>query len=130
MQFATTPSGKREILVSGSRAQPVIGRIWLGRTKVEVADEYLSYLYENGVLPVEAKPGCLGMQLFRRINGDVAEFTTISYWRSVDDMRQMHAGSGDVLRVSHLEKDPDYLLELPERVEVVELHANDWELDD
>jgi hypothetical protein len=33
-----------------------------------------------------------------------------------------------VRRVAHLEKDPYYLLELPEFVEVSELHANDWQL--
>jgi hypothetical protein len=32
--------------------------------------------------------------------------------------------------VVHLEKDPDYLLELPEFVEVSELYANDWQLSD
>ena len=44
-------------------------------------------------------------------------------------MGQMHGDGGDILRVSHLEKDPDYLLELPEFVEITELHANDWELE-
>ncbi len=129
MHVGSTSSGKREVLVSGRRGEPVIGRIWTGRTRVEVADEYLSYLYEHGVLPVEAKPGCLGMQLFRQIKGDVAEFKTISYWRSMEDMGGMHADGGDVLRVSHLDRDPEYLLELPERVEVVELYANDWDLE-
>jgi hypothetical protein len=62
------------------------------------------------------------MQQFRKIRGDVAEFTTISYW---DSMETMEAAHGDARRVSHLEKDPDYLLELPESVEVSELHVND-----
>ena len=129
MQFDTTGPGKREILASGSRGKPLIGRIWTGRTRAEVADEYLRYLYQAGVLPVEAKPGCLGMQLFRQVKGDVAEFTTISYWRSMEDMGQMHPDGGDILRAAHLENDPDYLLELPEFVQVTELHANDWDLE-
>lgn len=129
MQLTKTRSGMREVLASKSDGRPLIGRIWTGRTKAELANEYLEYLYENGVLSVESKPGCLGMQLFRRIEGDVAEFTTISYWRSMEDMRHMHAGGeggGDVRRVAHLEKDPDYLLELPKFTEITELHANDW----
>jgi hypothetical protein len=28
----------------------------------------------------------------------------------------------------HLQKDPEYLLEIPEFVEITELHANDWQL--
>jgi hypothetical protein len=67
------------------------------------------------------------MQQFRRLRGDVAEFTTISYWAS---MEAMHDDDGDVRRVVHLENDPDYLLELPEFVEVSEFYANDWQLSD
>jgi hypothetical protein len=129
MQATTSRSGKQPILATGAQSQPIIGRIWFGRTRADLADEYRDYLYEHGVLPVEAKPGCLGMQMFRQIKGDVAEFTTISYWRSMDDMRHMHKDGGDLMRPSHLPKDPEYLLELPERVEITELYANDWQLD-
>ena len=125
MDLQTNAAGKHEILVSGSRGKPLVARTWFGRTRKELADEYLRYNYENGVLEVEKKPGCLGMQQFRRIRGDVAEFTTVSYWESVEAMEAAH-GAGR--RPTHLERDPEYLLELPEFVEVSELHANDWQL--
>jgi heme-degrading monooxygenase HmoA len=128
MDFETNAAGKQEILASGSHGKPLIARTWFGRTRKEHADEYLKYNYENGVLEVEKKPGCLGMQQLRKIRGDVAEFTTISYWSSMEAMEAMHDDGGEVLRAAHLEKDPDYLLELPESVEVSELHANDWQL--
>jgi hypothetical protein len=126
MDLAVNTAGMREIVVSPSRGAPLIARIWFGRTRKEVADEYLNYQYENGVLPIERKPGNLGVQLFRKIIGDVAEFTVISYWPSMEAMAAMHSDRGDVRRVWHLDKDPDYLLELPEFVELLELHANDW----
>jgi hypothetical protein len=125
MDLQTNAAGKHEVLVSGSRGKPLVARTWFGRTRKELADEYLRYNYENGVLEVEKKPGCLGMQQFRRIRGDVAEFTTVSYWESVEAMEAAH-GAGR--RPTHLERDPEYLLELPESVEVSELHANDWQL--
>jgi hypothetical protein len=125
MDLETNPAGKQEVLASGSHGRILIARTWFGRTRKEFADEYLRYNYENGVLEVEKKPGCLGMQQFRRITGDVAEFTTISYWSSMEAMETAH---GEMRRPSHLEKDPDYLLELPESVEVSELHVNDWHL--
>jgi hypothetical protein len=125
MDLQTNAAGKHEILVSGSRGKPLVARTWFGRTHKELADEYLRYNYENGVLEVEKKPGCLGMQQFRRIRGDVAEFTTVSYWESVEAMEAAH-GAGR--RPTHLERDPEYLLELPESVEVSELHAKDWQL--
>lgn len=125
MDLETNSAGKQEILASGVHGRMLVARTWLGRTRKEFADEYLRYNYENGVLEVEKKPGCLGMQQFRKIRGDIAEITTISYWTS---MQAMHDDGGDVRRPSHLEKDPDYLLELPESVEVSELHVNDWQL--
>jgi len=128
MDLETNPAGKQEVLASRSHGRMLIARTWFGRTRKELADEYLRYNYENGVLEVEKKPGCLGMQQFRRITGDVAEFTTISYWSSMQAMEAMHSDGGDVHRPAHLEKDPDYLLELPESVEVSELHVNDWQL--
>jgi hypothetical protein len=125
MDLEINNAGKHEILASGVHGRTLVARIWFGRTRKDLADEYLRYNYENGVLEVEKKAGCLGMQQFRTIRGDVAEFTTISYWSSMEAMEAAHSGD---LRPSHLEKDPDYLLELPESVEVSELHVNDWQL--
>lgn len=125
MDLETNTAGKQEVLVPGSHGGMLIARTWFGRTSKEFADEYLRYNYENGVIEIEKKPGCLGMQQFRKIRGDVAEFTTISYWASMEAMEAAH---GYARRPSHLEKDPDYLLELPEFVEVSELHVNDWQL--
>jgi hypothetical protein len=61
MDLETNAAGKHEILVSGSQRKPLVARTWSGRTRREHADEYLKYNYENGVLEVEKKPGCLGM---------------------------------------------------------------------
>jgi heme-degrading monooxygenase HmoA len=125
LDLQTNSAGKQEVLVSGSQGKLLIARTWFGRTRKEHADDYLRYNYENGVLEVEKKPGCLAMQQFRRIRGDIAEFTTVSYWESVEAMEAAHGGGR---RPTHLERDAEYLLELPESVEVSELHTNDWQL--
>jgi hypothetical protein len=130
MDLETNAAGKREVLVSGVHGRPLVARIWFGRTHKELADEYLRYNYEDGLLEIEGKPGNLGVQSFRKVRGAVAEFTTISYWPSVEVMAAaMDKDGDDARRVSHLEKDPEYLLELPEAVEVSELHVNDWRLE-
>jgi antibiotic biosynthesis monooxygenase (ABM) superfamily enzyme len=106
---------------------PLIARTWTGRIRAEDADAYLEYILEEGVAPVADRPGCLGIQLFRRTEGDVAVFTTISYWESFDAMAAMHpGGADDVRRVHHLDRDEDFLLELPEYAEISELHASLW----
>jgi heme-degrading monooxygenase HmoA len=120
---------KQEILASHESGRSLIGRIWRGRTRADRADEYQAYLYPEGVLTIEAKPGCLGAQMFRATKGDVTEFTVISYWESMEAMRAMHSDRTDVLRVAHLKRDPEFLLELPEFVELTELHVNDWQQD-
>jgi hypothetical protein len=44
----------------------------------------------------------------------------------VDAMAAMQPEGGELLRPAHLDRDREYLLELPERVELTELHINDW----
>ena len=130
MPATTTKAGaspKRAIQVSGEFGRRLIGRIWRGSTEAARADEYQAYLYAEGVLMLEAKPGRLGV-MFRRMKGDVAEFTVISYWESMQAMGAMHSDGGNVMRVAHLKRDWEFLLELPEFVELTELHVNDWQV--
>jgi hypothetical protein len=97
--------------------QPTIARIWRGRTARHRADEYEKYLHEHGIRPLEQK--ALGVQLLREDREHDSEFVTISYWESVPAMSRF-AGT-DPTRIHHLEKDPDYLLELPEGVQILRI---------
>ena len=60
-----------------------------------------------------------------RMGGGPDHLLTISYWSSMEAMEAAH---GESLSPTHLEEDEEYLLELPESVEVSELHVNDWQL--
>ena len=101
---------------------PTIARIWRGRTTRERADEYEAYKYEAGIKPLIGT--ALGVQTFREDRGDETEFVTISWWPSVEAMG-VFAGD-DPLRVHHLLRDPEFLLELPERVQVLEITDATW----
>ena len=96
---------------------PTIARVWRGRTARNRADEYERYLYELGIRPLEEK--ALGVQLLREDRATETEFVTISYWEDVPAMSRF-AGS-DPTRIHHLEKDPEYLLELPTSVQILPL---------
>jgi heme-degrading monooxygenase HmoA len=100
-------------------ARPAVARIWEGRTRASLADEYAAYLHENGVKKLRATPGNLGVQVFRRTRDGIAEFMTISYWGSRDEIRA-YAGN-DIEKTHHLAKDPEYLLELPPYVKHYEI---------
>lgn len=97
--------------------KPTIARIWRGRTMRARADEYASYLYEHGIKPLEEK--ALGVQQFREDRADDSEFVTISYWESVEAMSRF-AGK-DPRRIHHLERDPEFLIELPQSVQVLDI---------
>jgi hypothetical protein len=102
---------------SGNTSRPAIARIWRGRTSAARADEYAAYLYEQGIRPLEQK--ALGVQLLREDRATESEFVTISYWESVEAMSRF-AGK-DPRRIHHLPRDAEFLLELPESVQVLEI---------
>jgi hypothetical protein len=94
-----------------------IARIWRGRTVPEKADAYAEYLLEVGVRPLAKK--ALGAQMFRENRETESEFVTISYWESVEAMSRF-AGP-DPRRIHHLERDAEFLIELPETVQVLQI---------
>ncbi|HYZ34603.1 MAG TPA: hypothetical protein VE684_20255 [Crenalkalicoccus sp.] len=100
-----------------ARREPRIVRIWRGRTRRERADEYEAYLYEVGIKPLIEK--ALGVQNLREDRGGETEFVTISYWASVEDMAAFTGR--DPMAIHHLPRDPEFLIELPEGVQVLRL---------
>ena len=57
-----------------------------------------------------------------RIRGDETEFVTISYWESIEAMSRF-AGP-DPRRIHHLERDAEFLIELPQAVQVLKITAS------
>lgn len=95
--------------------QPRIARIWRGRTTASKADEYARYLYEHGIRPLQDK--ALGVQMLREDRPSETEFVTISYWESEEAMGRF-AGE-DPRRIHHLERDAEFLVELPDAVQIL-----------
>src|SRR5688572_17570471 len=102
---------------SRGAARPTIARVWRGRTTAAKADEYADYLYEHGIKPLEEK--ALGVQLLREDRAGESEFVTISYWESVEAMSRF-AGD-DPTRIHHLERDAEFLIELPRAVQILNM---------
>jgi heme-degrading monooxygenase HmoA len=101
-------------------AKPSIARIWRGRTRRDIADEYEAYNYDAGIRPLIDK--ALGVQTFREDRENETEFMTISYWESVDSMARFTGG--DPGQIHHLPRDAEYLIELPEAVQVLQLRTS------
>ena len=103
-----------------SKPKPAIARIWRGRTTAARADEYAAYLYEHGIKPLEQK--ALAVQQLREDRETETEFVTISYWENIEAMSRF-AGK-DPRRIHHLERDPEFLIELPDSVQVLAITAS------
>jgi heme-degrading monooxygenase HmoA len=105
---------------SNNQLRPLIARIWRGRTTAARADEYADYLYQHGIKPLAEK--ALGVQMLREDRANETEFVTISYWESVQAMARF-AGT-DPRRIHHLERDAEFLIELPSGVQILEIVAS------
>ena len=106
--------------MSQPRPKPTIARIWRGRTPRATADAYAAYLYEHGIRPLEEK--ALAVEQLREDRAEDSEFVTISYWEDVKAMSRF-AGP-DPRRIHHLARDAEFLIELPQSVQVLQITAS------
>jgi hypothetical protein len=97
--------------------RPTIARIWRGRVRRDRADEYEVYNYEVGIKPLIEK--ALGVQTFREDREAESEFMTISYWEDIPSMSRFTGG--DPARIHHLDRDAEFLIELPKSVQILRL---------
>jgi heme-degrading monooxygenase HmoA len=109
---------------SMSPSRPGIARIWRGRTTRARADAYEAYNYEVGINPLIEK--AMGVQTFREDRAGETEFMTISYWESVEAMSSF-TGS-DPAKIHHLERDQEFLIELPTSVQILKLRHSHGEI--
>lgn len=96
-----------------------IARVWIGTTEARRANEYLEYLHKTGVKDTGTTPGNLGVLILKRIQNDVAEFTFISFWKSLEVIQQF-AGP-DIQRAVYYPEDKEFLLKMEPEVQHFEV---------
>ena len=99
-----------------SAGKPLFARIWRGRATKEKADAYERYWLATGS-DMLLKKGAVRAEMMREDRETESEFMTISYWPSIEAM----APGGDPYKTHHLAEDADYLIELPERVQILKI---------
>ncbi|MBK9155856.1 MAG: antibiotic biosynthesis monooxygenase [Chloracidobacterium sp.] len=92
----------------------VITRVWHGRTSAEHADEYLQFVIESGVPDYKSVPGNISVEIWRRIEGDICHFWTVTKWDSFESI-QKFAGE-DLEKAKYYDDDAKFLLEFEEKV--------------
>jgi heme-degrading monooxygenase HmoA len=92
-----------------------ITRIWHGRTRVEHADEYLQFLIDTGVADYKSVEGNLSVEIWRKVDGDVCHFWTVTKWDNYESIKKF-AGD-DPETPKYYADDSKYLLEFEPAVE-------------
>ena len=87
----------------------MIARLWQGRVPLDKADAYVAYLEATGLADYRATAGNRGAWLLRRDEGDVAHFTTLTFWDSVAAI--VAFAGDDYERARYYAEDDAYLLE-------------------
>lgn len=99
----------------------MIARIWQGRTPAAKADEYLAFLQQRALPDYRSTPGNRAAFILRRIDGDVAHFTTLTHWESLHAI-EAFAGA-DIARAKYYPEDAQFLLEFAPTVQHFELYS-------
>jgi heme-degrading monooxygenase HmoA len=92
----------------------MVARTWSGWTRREDADEYVVYIEGTGMREYRETPGNRGAWMLRRDEGDRTEFTTLSFWDSLESIRGF-AGD-DLDRAVFYPEDDRFLVEREETV--------------
>jgi heme-degrading monooxygenase HmoA len=61
----------------------MIARIWRGAVRAQDADAYAAYVQRTGIEGYQRTPGNRGAWMLRRVEGERAEFVTLSFWESL-----------------------------------------------
>jgi heme-degrading monooxygenase HmoA len=103
----------------------MIFRKWTGRIRTADTAAYLDYVLATGGDDYARTPGNLGFQVLTRDLGDgTTEFSTISWWASMDAVR---AFAGDDPELAHYYPEDDrYLLDRPTHVEHHKVEAGQF----
>ena len=97
----------------------MIARIWHGKVPSEKADAYHHYLIKTGLNDFASVNGNEGAFLFKKQEGEVTHFYTMSLWKDFAAIKEF-AGK-DVDKAKYYPEDKDFLLELEEKVEHLEV---------
>lgn len=94
--------------------EKAITRIWHGRTKTADADIYLKYVEDTGITAYRNIKGNLSAEIWRKIEGDICHFWTVTKWDFFDSIKQF-AGD-DYEKARYFNEDSKYLLDFEEHV--------------
>ena len=92
----------------------MVARKWHGIVPSEKTESYHNYLLKTGLKEYALIQGNRGVFLFKRTEGDITHFDTLTFWDSITAVKRF-AGE-DYQKAKYYPKDKDFLLEFEELV--------------
>ena len=93
----------------------MIARIWRGRVRNGLLEEYRAYIQSTGLRDYAQTPGNCGAYMLTAQHATHGEVITVSFWNSYDDIERFAGVPLD--RARYYPEDKRFLLEFPEQVE-------------
>jgi heme-degrading monooxygenase HmoA len=87
----------------------MIARTWRGTVRAQDAPAYAAYVQKTGIEGYQRTPGNRGAWLLWRVEGDHAEFLTVSFWESLTAI-EAFAGR-DIEKAVFYPDDEQFLIE-------------------
>jgi heme-degrading monooxygenase HmoA len=92
----------------------MIVRMWHGKVPNNKAAAYRSFLSARAIPDYKSVEGNISVHVLERMEGEVTHFVTLTFWRSLEDIKRF-AGQ-DVERAKYYDEDKDYLIEFEPNV--------------
>lgn len=92
----------------------MIARIWHGRVKEKDYEAYTSFLKQVAIPDYEKTDGFQRLSFLRRLEGNIGHFTLITFWASLDVIRNFAGDNFE--KAKYYPEDDDFLLEFEDKV--------------
>ena len=92
----------------------MIARIWHGKTRIEVYEEYTEFLKKVAIPDYQKTNGFVELTFLRNIQNDEGHFTLITFWENLEVIKNF-AGF-EYEKAKYYPEDAHYLLEYEETV--------------
>ena len=99
----------------------MIVRVWHGQTKVVHFEAYTEFLKERAIPDYQQTEGFVKLSFLRRIVGDVAHFTLLTYWENLEVIKNFAGEAYELAK--YYPEDQDFLLKFEEKVTHYEVFA-------
>ena len=100
----------------------MIARIWHGRTTKSHYDAYTEFMKRKAIPDYRGTKGFVKLTFLRRIEGDIAHFTLITFWENLEVIKNF-AGE-EYEKAKYYPEDQEYLLEFEDKVVHHEVFAD------